>query len=41
MRRGWMGLFTRTLGGHEDYMQAYPPLNGGYKVKKDLLAGFG
>ena len=38
MRRGWMGLFTRAVGNHEEYMQAYPPVHGNRKVKRDLLA---
>jgi len=41
MRQGWMGLITRTLGSHEDYMQAYPPVNGKRRIKEDLLAGLG
>jgi LmbE family N-acetylglucosaminyl deacetylase len=38
MRRGWMGLFTRAVGNHEEYMQAYPPVQANRKVKRDLLA---
>jgi LmbE family N-acetylglucosaminyl deacetylase len=37
MRRGVMGLFIRLFGEKEDYMQAYPPINGRFKVKTDLL----
>jgi LmbE family N-acetylglucosaminyl deacetylase len=37
MRRGIMGLFIKLFGEKEDYMQAYPPINGRYKVKTDLL----
>jgi N-acetyl-1-D-myo-inositol-2-amino-2-deoxy-alpha-D-glucopyranoside deacetylase len=38
MRRGIMGLFIRLFGEKEDYMQAYPPINGRFKVKTDLLS---
>ena len=37
MRRGVMGLFIKLFGESEDYMQAYPPIEKGWKVKKDLL----
>ncbi|MCF6277785.1 MAG: PIG-L family deacetylase [Anaerolineales bacterium] len=37
MRRGLMGLVTRIFGEREAYMQAYPPLHGRSKVKRDLL----
>ena len=37
MRRGVMGLFVKIFGEKEDYMQAFPPIEGSYKVKKDLL----
>ena len=37
MRRGIIGFFVRLLGEKEDYMQAYPPLEGRFKVKTDLL----
>lgn len=37
MRRGIMGLFTKLFGEHEEYMQAYPPVEPGWKLKKDLL----
>ena len=36
MRRGWMGLISRALGEHEDYMQAFPPVIG----RKALLHDF-
>lgn len=39
MRRGFLGLVVRFIGDHEAYMQAYPPVNRGTKVKKDLLEG--
>lgn len=38
MQRGVVGLFTKIFGEHEDFMQAYPPVTAGWKVKKDLLA---
>ena len=37
MRRGIMGLFVKVFGEKEDYMQAYPPVNGAHKKKKDLF----
>jgi len=39
MSRGWMGFFSRVFGEHEDYMRAYPAVNGRNKVTKDLFAG--
>lgn len=39
MRRGLMGFVTRMLGEKEDYMQAYPPVNGNMKRKTDLFEG--
>jgi len=39
MRRGLMGLATRALEKHEDYMRIYPPVNGRIKVVKDLFEG--
>jgi N-acetyl-1-D-myo-inositol-2-amino-2-deoxy-alpha-D-glucopyranoside deacetylase len=39
MRRGLMGLATRALEKHEDYMRAFPPANGKTKVVKDLFEG--
>ena len=38
MRTGVMGLFIRIFGEHEEYMQASPAVQPGWKVKKDLLA---
>jgi N-acetyl-1-D-myo-inositol-2-amino-2-deoxy-alpha-D-glucopyranoside deacetylase len=38
MTRGMMGLFFKLFGEHEEYMQAYSPVNGKWKVKSDLLA---
>ena len=37
MRRGLMGFVTRAFGEHEDYMRAYPPVNGKRPVSKDLF----
>jgi LmbE family N-acetylglucosaminyl deacetylase len=37
MRRGLMGFITRVFGEREDYMQAYPPVNGKFKVRRDLF----
>jgi LmbE family N-acetylglucosaminyl deacetylase len=39
MRRGLMGVITRLFGEHEDYMRAYPPVNGRRQVAKDLFLG--
>ena len=39
MRRGLMGLATRALEKHEDYMRIYPPANGKTKMVKDLFEG--
>lgn len=39
MRRGPMGLVTRAFGEHEDYMRAYPPVNGNHRVAHDLFDG--
>ncbi len=39
MRRGLMGLVTRVFGEREDYMQAYPPVNGQFSRKRDLFDG--
>jgi LmbE family N-acetylglucosaminyl deacetylase len=38
MRQGVMGLFIKIFGEHEEYMQAFPPIQTGWKLKKDLLA---
>jgi LmbE family N-acetylglucosaminyl deacetylase len=37
MRRGMMGFITRFMGEREDYMRAYPPVNGSFKRKRDLF----
>lgn len=39
MRRGPMALVTRALGDYENYMRAYPPLNGNHHVAQDLFEG--
>jgi N-acetyl-1-D-myo-inositol-2-amino-2-deoxy-alpha-D-glucopyranoside deacetylase len=39
MRRGLMGFFSRTFGEHEDYMRAYPPVDGNFKRLTDLFDG--
>lgn len=40
MRRGLMGFVTRVFGEREDYMRAYPPVDGGaYKRTTDLFEG--
>jgi LmbE family N-acetylglucosaminyl deacetylase len=37
MRRGLMGFVSRALGEHEDYMRAFPPVNGKHQVAHDLF----
>lgn len=39
MRRGLMGFITRVFGEKEDYMRAYPPVNGRFRRKHDLFDG--
>jgi LmbE family N-acetylglucosaminyl deacetylase len=39
MRRGVMGFVTRIFGEHENFMRAYPPVNGKSKIVKDLFEG--
>lgn len=39
MRRGLMGFITRVFGEREDYMRAYPPVNGSQRVQHDLFDG--
>ena len=39
MRRGLMGFVTTVFGEHEDYMRAYPPVDGGFKRLTDLFEG--
>ena len=38
MRRGVMGLVIKLFGEREEYMQAYPKIQGGWKVRKDLAS---
>jgi mycothiol S-conjugate amidase len=38
VRRGWMALVEKILGGREEYMRAYPPVaNGKHKISDDLF----
>jgi LmbE family N-acetylglucosaminyl deacetylase len=37
MRRGFMGIASRFFGNHENYMRAFPPMNGYSKVANDLF----
>jgi LmbE family N-acetylglucosaminyl deacetylase len=37
MRRGMMGFVTRVFGEHEDFMRAYPPVNGKSRITEDLF----
>jgi LmbE family N-acetylglucosaminyl deacetylase len=37
MRQGLMGFFTKLFGDYEEYMQAYPPVTSGQKIKSDLF----
>ncbi len=39
MRSGLMGLLGRMFGENENYMRAYPPVNGDHKIKEDLFQG--
>ena len=39
MRRGLMGLVTRVFGEREDYMRAYPPVDGDFRRQRDLFDG--
>jgi LmbE family N-acetylglucosaminyl deacetylase len=39
MRRGLMGFVSRLFGEKEDYMRAYPPVNGRFRRKHDLFDG--
>jgi LmbE family N-acetylglucosaminyl deacetylase len=38
IRRGLLGLITRFFPEHEEYMQAYPVVEGSWKVKNDLAS---
>ena len=37
MRLGVMGFITKIFGEREDYMRAYPPVDGSFKRKVDLF----
>ncbi len=39
MRRGLMGFVTKVFGEHEDYMRAYPPVDGNFNRLGDLFEG--
>jgi mycothiol S-conjugate amidase len=39
MRRGLMGFISRLFGEKEDFMRAYPPVNGKFRKKHDLFDG--
>ena len=39
MRRGMMGFIMRMVGEKEDYMRAYPPVDGNFGRKRDLFDG--
>jgi LmbE family N-acetylglucosaminyl deacetylase len=37
MRRGIFGILSQMIGEHEDYMRAYPPVEGNFRIKNDLF----
>jgi LmbE family N-acetylglucosaminyl deacetylase len=37
MRSGVMGFMTRLFGEHDDYMRAYPPIQDGHRIGRELL----
>ena len=39
MRSGLMGFIMKMLGEHEDYMRAYPPVDGAHARKRNLFDG--
>ena len=39
MRRGLMGFITKMFGEKEEYMRAYPPVDGSYRKQHDLFDG--
>ncbi|MCC7118102.1 MAG: PIG-L family deacetylase [Anaerolineales bacterium] len=39
MRKGLQGLVTKLVGENEDFMQAYPPIHGSFKRRRDLFDG--
>jgi len=39
MRRGLIGFIANVFGQHEDFMRAYPPVDGKAKIVRDLFEG--
>jgi len=39
MRRGLMGFVAKVFGERQDYMRAYPPVNGNFRRQRDLFDG--
>jgi LmbE family N-acetylglucosaminyl deacetylase len=39
MLRGLLGFAARIFGEHEDYMRAYPPVDGKFRIMHDLFEG--
>jgi LmbE family N-acetylglucosaminyl deacetylase len=39
MRKGLIGFFTGIFGGYDTFMRAYPPVQDGEKVERDLFPG--
>jgi LmbE family N-acetylglucosaminyl deacetylase len=39
MRSGIMGLVRKVFGEREEYMRAYPPVQNGHFIRRDLLDG--
>ncbi len=39
IRSGLMGFVTRLFGEKEEYMRAYPPVNGSHRIRRDLFDG--
>ncbi|HRQ32686.1 MAG TPA: PIG-L family deacetylase [Anaerolineales bacterium] len=37
MRRGLMGFVFKLIGDRDEFMRAYPPVNGAFRVKRDLF----
>jgi mycothiol S-conjugate amidase len=37
MRRGWMGVLVKVFGEYEEFMRAYPPVNGNLSSQRDLF----
>ena len=38
-RRGWFGFLARLFGEREEFMRAYPPVNGNFRKQHDLFDG--